>query len=391
MSVDNEESLIDPSEVGDGSIPYPKALSPSAIMEFKKCPQSFLFQYLYKMRQPTSLALAKGSMCHSALEQIFDLDPEDRTLPILQDLYRAEWAQHRKSDSYRILFETVDGENDDSNWDIDAERDWGKSALQLLENYYELEDPSAVTRPNPVKREIWLNAHLSVDPSLGASAANGGKQMYEKMPGENKDIPTFHVRGIVDRLDMIRTTDAPSRVSLRIVDYKTGKSGNISNGRTVASNFCFREASSLLSSIIVCYNIGKAPNLKYSKAMNEKIQEEAFFQLKIYALLLREKGAGKAFEFDPNELDLRLLRLLYLNSVSGKAVNWDLDMGATPQERDAVLQDVHTEISNVWVDIVELVSMQDPKAFVGCDRSFCYCHKCRTTFVPGTVWEPPSP
>ena len=143
--------------------------------------------------------------------------------------------------------------------------------------------------------------------------------------------------------------------------------------------------------VYFCCNTGKAPNLKYSKAMNEKIQEEAFFQLKIYALLLREKGAGKAFEFNTNELDLRLLRLLYLNSASGKAVNWDLDMGATPEERDAVLQEVHTEISNVWMDIVELVSRQDPKAFVGCDRSFCYCHKCRTTFVPGTVWEPPSP
>ena len=220
--VDSQKNnLIHPNDIGDGSIPYPKALSPSAIMEFKKCPQSFLFQYLYNMKQPTSLALAKGSMCHSALEQVFDLDPEDRTLSVLQDLYRAEWAQHRKSDTYRILFETgVNGE-----WDIDAEREWGKEALQLLENYYYLEDPKAVARPNPVKREIWLNAHLSVDPNLGASASKnrGGVQSNEAKTGdENIDIPTFHVRGIVDRLDMIKTTDSPSKVSLRIVDYKTG-------------------------------------------------------------------------------------------------------------------------------------------------------------------------
>lgn len=126
--------------------------------------------------------------------------------------------------------------------------------------------------------------------------------------------------------------------------------------------------------------------------MNEQIKEEAFFQLKIYALLLIEKGAGKKFEFkDPNELDLRLLRLLYLNSESGQAVNWDLDLGATREERNAVLQEVHAELSQVWTDIVELVSRQDPKAFVGCNRSFCYCHKCRSNFVPGTLWEPPSP
>lgn len=237
-AVEDEDTLLHPNDVGDGTIPYPKALSPSAIMEFKKCPQSFLFQYLYKMKQPTSLALAKGSMCHSALEKVFDLDPKDRTLPILQDLYRAEWAQHRKSDTYRILFETADGQNEEAQWDIDAERDWGKSALQLLENYYELEDPKAVERPNPVQREIWLNAHLSVDPTLGASFSYGSEQM-EATNDENKDIPTFHVRGIVDRLDMIRTTDSPSRVSLRIVDYKTGKLR--SNARAFLS--CYEQVS----------------------------------------------------------------------------------------------------------------------------------------------------
>lgn len=139
---------------------------------------------------------------------------------------------------------------------------------------------------------------------------------------------------------------------------------------------------------IVWNKQGKAPNLKYSTAMNDKIIHEAFFQLKIYALLLREKGAGKQFTFKANEMDLRLLRLLYLNSESGKAIHWDLDLGSTPEERDAILQQVHQDLSDVWMNIVELVSTQDPKAFVGCDRSFCYCHKCRSRFVPGTVWEP---
>ena len=123
--------------------------------------------------------------------------------------------------------------------------------------------------------------------------------------------------------------------------------------------------------------------------MNEKIVDEAFFQLQIYALLMREKGAGRQLSFKENEVDMRLLRLFYLNSESGKAVHWDLDMGRSAEERDAMLQKVHKDLSDVWMNIVELVSQQDPKAFVGCDRSFCYCHKCRPRFVPGTVWEPP--
>ena len=124
--------------------------------------------------------------------------------------------------------------------------------------------------------------------------------------------------------------------------------------------------------------------------MNEKIVDEAFYQLKIYALLLREKGGGRQVAFPENEVGVRLLRLLYLNSEAGKAVHWDMDLGTTKEEQDALLQEVHKDLSNVWKDILDLVSQQDPKAFVGCDRSFCYCHKCRPKFVPGTVWEPSS-
>ena len=79
-----------------------------------------------------------------------------------------------------------------------------------------------MVRPNPVKREIWLNAHLSIDPDLGITAASSTKEP-DNDPTENLDEPTFHVRGIVDRLDMVRAADSPSKVCLRIVDYKTGK------------------------------------------------------------------------------------------------------------------------------------------------------------------------
>jgi RecB family exonuclease len=332
----SEEPMLHPKQFGD--IPYPKALSPSAVMEFKKCPQSFLFQYLYKLKQPTSLALAKGSMCHEALEKVFDLEPQDRTLLHLQNLLRVSWGDRRLSDAYRFLFETDSGDRD-----IDAERTWGQSALKLLENYYQIEDPKTIDRGNPLKREIWLNAHLTVDPTYGTSAAGGGAS-----PSKGT-TPTFHVRGIVDRLDMVRVS--PRQVAMRIVDYKTGK----------------------------------APNLKYSKPVNDRIMEEAFYQLKIYALLLREKGAGAA---QPKGMDLRLLRLLFLTSEQGRAQNLDFDLGETQEQRDMVLQEVHQDLSNVWTEITELVSHQDPKAFVGCDRSFCYCHKCRERFVPDSVWEP---
>ena len=122
-------------------------------------------------------------------------------------------------------------------------------------------------------------------------------------------------------------------------------------------------------------------------------------------MLLRENGSDrndKILQQAAQSLDLRYLRLFYLTSsheednvndeigMIGPAKQWDYDLGPTQQQRDEVLQDVHQDISNVWTSIRKLVDLQDPKAFMGCDRPFCYCHKCRPKFVPGTVWEPPS-
>jgi hypothetical protein len=136
---------------------------------------------------------------------------------------------------------------------------------------------------------------------------------------------------------------------------------------------------------IVTQKTGKAPNLKYSRPVNERIVDEAFYQLKIYALLLREKGGGAQ---QPKGMDLRYLQLFYLNSEEGGAKPWEYDLGETQEERDEVLNEVHQDLANVWTTITALVQQQDPKAFVGCDRSFCYCHKCRPRFVDGTLWEP---
>ena len=87
-------------------------------------------------------------------------------------------------------------------------------------------------------------------------------------------------------------------------------------------------------------------------------------------------------------MNLRLLQLFYLTSENGEAKPLEYDLGETQERRDEVLQEVHKDLSNVWKDITALVDQQDPKAFVGCDRSFCYCHKCRERFVPGSLWEP---
>jgi PD-(D/E)XK nuclease superfamily len=377
-------------ETGLRRLPYPKALSPSSIKEFQACPQSFFFQYILGLKQPTTPVLAKGSMCHAALERVFDLDPAQRSLPVLQNLFRTAWSEHRLTDVYRSLFEiedeTVDvaGSNsavlaeidaqgsDNENQEIqepapsqrcrDLEREaaWGQEGLQLLENYWKVENAAQVLRPNPVQREMWVRALLSTEKNATdasgavttpAAVSNNTLDPLDLLTNETSEPNKFLVRGIIDRLDMVQDAANRSSVSLRLIDYKSGK----------------------------------APDLKYSAPMNAKIQREAFEQLLIYALLHRETGLRK-----DNPMPLRYLRLFYLTSVvPDQAVYWDLDLGATPEERNAILNPVYQSVVAVWTAICKLIDEQDPTVFTGCERSFCYCHKCRSRFVPGSVWEPP--
>ena len=441
----NPYDLIPPNATtGEWRIPYPKSLSPSSIKEFQSCPQSFLFQYILGLRQPTTTVLAKGSMCHAALERIFDIEPPDRSLSVLQNLFRTAWSEQRSSDTYRILFEedvlvddivTPESDRDGSSASrgvpvaipvmerrryVQRERSWGLEGLALLQNYWMAEDASSIQRPNPVQREVWVKSNLPLvyqtaddDPQVVSSnqvsttmrpissnvtrattaipvddddeapaftrmfnddSDTNSALMNSTIPSvmgtldgtdhstiaasaaatnfENSNITKFLVRGIVDRLDMVQDPNNKSEISLRLIDYKSGK----------------------------------APDLKYSPSMNLKIQNEAFDQLLIYALLLREANRNKV-----NPMPLRYLRLFYLTSVHAeKAIYWDMDLGATQEERDALLRTVHVTLSNVYRSICQLIDKQDFTAFVGCQRSFCYCHKCRPKFKPGTVWEPPS-
>ena len=385
---ESENTLLHPDDFGP--IPHPKHLSPSSAMAFKECPQSFLFQYLYKIKQPTNHVLAKGSMCHSALEHIFDLEPKDRTIENLHNMLRVEWAENRLEDEYRFLFERENEENQEGDdiinnnnnnnsnendgsssssniereRDIEAEIEWGQSALQLLDNYYRSEDPRTIQRPNPHKREVWVSANLSIDPTVGVTAANANTnnndnnndslQQQQQQQQQAAEESSFKVRGIIDRIDMVR--ESSRQVALKIIDYKSGK----------------------------------APNLKYSPSMNQHIFQKNFYQLKIYALLLREKNAAAGTSAKNNEMELRYLKLHYLNSVNGRAKPWEMDLGETQDIRDAELNEVHRDLSQIWMDISSLVQTQDPNAFIGCDRSFCFCHVCRDRFVPGTVWEKPS-
>ena len=298
---------------------------------------------------------------NSALEQIYDLQPDQRSLPNLLNLFRRNWSKERTEPAYEGLFQYEDKISGRIFRDIEAERDWGNEALELLKKYYHLEDPRLIPPPNPIEREIWVQAKLALNPSKGSTGSD------PKPLTDDDDEERFLVRGIVDRLDYVAVPHSPRDAfkqqnmhsAVRIVDYKTGK----------------------------------APDFKYSPATNQRIANENMWQLKIYALLLKEmiangknkSRAGNLQQIAKNEL--RLLRLMYLTSKEGDARYLDLDLGETEDEQNEVLHEVHVELAEIWNQIISLVEGQDPSKFSHCDRKFCVCHKIRPKFEFGSLHQ----
>jgi putative RecB family exonuclease len=152
------------------------ALSPSRASDFKQCPLLYRFRAIDRLPEPTSAAQLRGSVVHSALEQLYALPAPHRLPAAAMSLAARAWE--------RVIGEEpqlVDGLDPQQRAELLAE------VKALLSGYYRLEDP---TRFDPQCCEQRVEVELA-DGTL--------------------------LRGFVDRIDVAPTGE------LRVVDYKTGK------------------------------------------------------------------------------------------------------------------------------------------------------------------------
>lgn len=163
---DNDAMVVAPNEI--------TRLSPSRASDFKVCPQLFKFRAIDRLPEPVTAYQARGTTAHLALQRLFDLPAPKRTPQALFDLFRTAWVEVR-NDEYPELFESVE-----------EERTWGLESLELLANYFLVEDPRNF---DPLDRELDIT----------------------------EDLGSVTMRGILDRIEENRNGD------LIIVDYKTGK------------------------------------------------------------------------------------------------------------------------------------------------------------------------
>lgn len=178
-------SLPPSSPVAPGPPAAPPAvtgsLSPSRASDFMTCPLRYRFRVIDRLPEPPSPAATRGTVVHTVLEKLFDLPPDERTLPAAAALLEPAWqAVAEREPQVRDMFDGAE-----------ALSEWLGSARSLLAGYFALEDP---TRLRPAARELYVEHVL--DSGL-------------------------RLRGYVDRLDEAGT---PTGMALRVVDYKTGRS-----------------------------------------------------------------------------------------------------------------------------------------------------------------------
>lgn len=164
---------------------FPQTLSPSRAGDFLNCPLLYRLRVIDKLPEPPSAVAIRGTLVHAALEDLFGVDPRERTVAAAVDFFAARYEELTATDPDAA--QALQAGIDDASPEKTALAVIAP-ARSLLETYFTLEDP---TRLSPHAQELAVSAQLESG---------------------------LTVRGFIDRVDK-----APDG-QIRLVDYKTGRS-----------------------------------------------------------------------------------------------------------------------------------------------------------------------
>jgi putative RecB family exonuclease len=162
--------------------PVLSTLSPSRASDFKTCPQLYKFKSIDRIPTEPTIYQARGTTVHLALERLFEEPKEERTPERLYDLFRQAWTELKPAE-YPDLFDSVE-----------EEKSWGVESLNMLAEYFSIEDPTSF-EPEALEMDLLV------------------------------DVDHMRIRGILDRMEEVAEIgpDGSERTALVITDYKTGK------------------------------------------------------------------------------------------------------------------------------------------------------------------------
>ena len=137
--------------------PEPLELNPSAVDSYRKCPQKYLFAYLWSLQEGPKATLTFGRVMHSTIRRVMAEFKKGNGLPFeeVQSLFEAEWSASGFEDAYQEGEYKKDG--------LEQLRALHQEVLDNTPQILELEKKFAL----PVENNIVLTGRIDQINSLG--------------------------------------------------------------------------------------------------------------------------------------------------------------------------------------------------------------------------------
>jgi len=139
--------------------PEPLELNPSAVDSYRRCPQKYLFAYLWSLQEGAKATLTFGRVMHSTIRRVMAEFKKGNRLPFeeVQRLFETEWSAAGFEDDYQ--------EGEYKKGGLEQLRALHKTVLQETPEILELEKTFAL----PVENNVVLKGRIDQINSLGRS------------------------------------------------------------------------------------------------------------------------------------------------------------------------------------------------------------------------------
>jgi len=137
--------------------PEPLELNPSAVDSYRRCPQKYLFTYLWSLQEGAKATLTFGRVMHSTIRRVMAEFKKGNPLPFeeVQRLFETEWSAAGFEDDYQEGEYKKDG--------LEQLRALHQAVLQETPEILELEKTFAL----PVENDVVLKGRIDQINSLG--------------------------------------------------------------------------------------------------------------------------------------------------------------------------------------------------------------------------------
>jgi len=145
------------SETFHPPVPEPLSVSASAIENYRRCPQQYLYSYLWSLREGPKAAMTFGAVMHTAIKRFMEQLKKGVRLPFeeLRAIFESEWSSAAFEDDYQEQEYKKDG--------LEQLRAFHSAILENPPRILEQEKPFALDLEN----NVIVNGRIDQINSLG--------------------------------------------------------------------------------------------------------------------------------------------------------------------------------------------------------------------------------